>query len=64
MEELKKLWNEFTEMVDDDYLRTRMDSFMEKGNKTAAKDVRVSLMAIAKKCKEVRDAIQKVKNAQ
>lgn len=64
MNELKKLWNEFTEMVDDDYLRTRMEAFTETGNKTAAKDVRVALMAIAKKCKEVRDAIQKVKNAQ
>lgn len=61
---LEKIWNEFLELVDSEYTRERMNAFMEKGNKTAAKDVRMALMDIAKKCKEVREAIQTVKNTQ
>lgn len=64
MEKLEKLWNEFLDMVDSNYTRERMNAFIEKGNKTAGKDVRMALMDISKKCKEVRDAIQAVKNAQ
>lgn len=63
MEKLENAWNDFLNMIDDETgFRGRMNSFMEKGNKTAGTDVRKVLMTISQKCKELRGMIQDVKN--
>lgn len=64
MDELRNNWNAFLGMIENENLRKRMDSFMDKGNKSAATDVRKFLLEIGAACKNLRANIQEVKNAQ
>lgn len=45
------------------HFESDVDSFLSKGNKSAATRARKSLLEISKLCKEVRKQIQDIKNA-
>jgi ElaB/YqjD/DUF883 family membrane-anchored ribosome-binding protein len=45
------------------HFSTDVESFLEKGNKSAATRARKALMEISKLCKDVRRQIQEIKNS-